>query len=773
MGAPSSLHGLGAENDEEEEEGWHLLGDVPFRKWTCYPAPLPCLESLNLDEHIVVGAAHGGPFAVMRDAKNGVVLGSERPSSYLRIYSSAGLLLGQAPWDLGSKVVCMGWTESEALVVISEAGHVHWYTVLGESMDAEALENSIRNAPNEKGRKCATQLFVEGSPRRVIEAQVWACGYVALSDDFTLHVYDGSISDPDSRLYRLSVTLLSGRRSPTSMAVLTLPVGGEGVGGQGGSRTGALQILLGTSDNALVMVDGQSGLCELPALQASLPGPVVKMRASPDSRFLACFAEGLLTVYATGNYSKVLGPFDAGTSQVPEAMGWCGKDALAMYWRGMGLGLVGPYGDFYHFPYAGEAMVVVQEVDSCRLWTESGGCEILQRVPTATEAIHRIGSTEPAAMLYDAAEAFQQGDPTADENIRAILASPPTPGGTGPAKGGGAITSGMPSSPSHFSSPSLSSSSGGGGNKSPLQGAIHACLRSALGAWDVGKQKRYLQAAAYGKGFADEEEQKQWQPSSSIDAGDGDMGRNKADEFVGVCRKLRVLNHLRGPAVGIPTTAWQLAQGGREDGWAALLDRLLLRRLYFLAWKVCEYLCLGPEKETVLVRWACALILSPQAVHLSDRELCDQIRRRFQAAFAKDPSFPPALSYAPIARTADQVRRRGLATLLLDYDSSASSQVDLLLEMGEFKLALGKALRSNNLDVAYRALFFLEAHKASQEAFLALLASHPSSLRLLRVYYRSRLTKESRTPWFNVSLARGDLMEAGTLVAFQAYAQDR
>lgn len=31
-------------------------------------------------------------------------------------------------------------------------------------------------------------------------------------------------------------------------------------------------------------------------------------------------------------------------------------------------------------------------------------CEVLQRVPPATEAIHRIGSTEPSAMLFDAME---------------------------------------------------------------------------------------------------------------------------------------------------------------------------------------------------------------------------------------------------------------------------------------------------------------------------------------------------------------------------------
>lgn len=36
-------------------------------------------------------------------------------------------------------------------------------------------------------------------------------------------------------------------------------------------------------------------------------------------------------------------------------------------------------------------------------------------MPLATEAISRIGSTDPAAMLFDAAAAFEEGDPRADE----------------------------------------------------------------------------------------------------------------------------------------------------------------------------------------------------------------------------------------------------------------------------------------------------------------------------------------------------------------------
>ena len=61
-----------------------------------------------------------------------------------------------------------------------------------------------------------------------------------------------------------------------------------------------------------------------------------------------------------------------------------------------------PYGDWLNFLYQ-DAVHLVAEPDCCRVVC-STSCEILQRVPAATEAIRRIGSTEPAALLYDAME---------------------------------------------------------------------------------------------------------------------------------------------------------------------------------------------------------------------------------------------------------------------------------------------------------------------------------------------------------------------------------
>jgi hypothetical protein len=110
--------------------------------------------------------------------------------------------------------------------------------------------------------------------------------------------------------------------------------------------------------------------------------------------------------------------------------------------------------------------------------------------------------------------------------------------------------------------------------------------------------------------------------------------------------------------------------------------------------------------------------------------------------------------------------------MLLEFEPSAHAQVDLLLEMREYDLALSRALASNDVDLLTQALLYIDTHKQSQESFLRLLATYPQACRLLRVYYREKVTKEERTPWFNLSLSRGDFLEAGSILALQAYGQD-
>ncbi|CAG8793312.1 16862_t:CDS:2, partial [Cetraspora pellucida] len=80
--------------------------------------------------------------------------------------------------------------------------------------------------------------------------------------------------------------------------------------------------------------------------------------------------------------------------------------------------MVGPYGDWIRYPYD-DAVFLIPEIDGVRI-ISSDKCEFLQKVPNVTEETFKIGSTAPAAMLFDALEHFDKRSPKADENIRSI-----------------------------------------------------------------------------------------------------------------------------------------------------------------------------------------------------------------------------------------------------------------------------------------------------------------------------------------------------------------
>lgn len=68
--------------------------------------------------------------------------------------------------------------------------------------------------------------------------------------------------------------------------------------------------------------------------------------------------------------------------------------------------MVGPYGDVVRFSYE-EPIVLIPECDGVRILSNTY-MEFLRRVPDSTVSIFKIGSTSPAAMLFDALEQFDK-----------------------------------------------------------------------------------------------------------------------------------------------------------------------------------------------------------------------------------------------------------------------------------------------------------------------------------------------------------------------------
>jgi len=89
----------------------------------------------------------------------------------------------------------------------------------------------------------------------------------------------------------------------------------------------------------------------------------------------------------------------------PEQLVWCGVDSVLLYWEEQ-LVMVGPYGDVVRFSYD-EPIVLIPECDGVRVLSNTY-MEFLRRVPDSTVSIFKIGSTSPAAMLFDALEQFDK-----------------------------------------------------------------------------------------------------------------------------------------------------------------------------------------------------------------------------------------------------------------------------------------------------------------------------------------------------------------------------
>lgn len=348
----------------------------------------------------------------------------------------------------------------------------------------------------------------------------------------------------DPRPQRLADAVGVGLTSPpTSMVVL--------------ANEDKCEVLLATAQGSIIVVDAAQAQDQLLA-----SGPFARMSLSPSGALLAAFNDdGTLHLMST-DFKSCLSKFSTGSKLAPLQMVWVGEEALVLAWEGMLL-LVGLLGDFVKFSMD-EPFVLVPEFDGARIVT-GVACEWLARVADATEAVFKIGSTTPAAQLFDAQEAFEHGNARADDNLRAL------------AQGDGS-----------------GSGSSSGGNA--LKTAIDQCLHAAAHEFDYEVQRSLLKAASYGKLVC---------------------ASFKSDKFVDMCRTLRVLNAVRDPAVGMPLSYAQYQKLEAE----VLVDRLVARHLHLLALRVCEYLRIHPER--VLVHWACVKIRCCE--DLSDARLGEMI----------------------------------------------------------------------------------------------------------------------------------------------------
>lgn len=374
-------------------------------------------------------------------------------------------------------------------------------------------------------------------------------------------------------------------------------------------------------------------------------GPFKKVVASPSGAAIATFTESGALWVVRSDFQENRVEFNTNSKAPPYQLAWCGEDAVCLYWSPEQLGrdtalllMIGPNGDYQKFIYD-EPIHLITEIDGLRI-IKNDTCEYLQRVPGPTLEIFRIGSLEPAAMLFDAYNEFENKNASSIKNIHQI--------------------------------------------KAQLPKAVQTCLQAACHEYDPKVQRKLLKAAAYGKSFCDQ---------------------FKHEEFMNTCKKIRVLNAVRDPNVGIPITSKQL----ERLTVGVLIDRLVQRYQHYLAFRICQYLQLKPEN--ILVHWACSKVKS--------NEEDEQIK---EAIFSKLSQSENA-SYALVASTAHKIGKTNLAVDLLEKEKNAGEQVPLLLDMLKTTLALEKAIESGETDLVY--LVLLHIKKKLDKASLFKLLSQP------------------------------------------------
>ncbi|CRK93076.1 CLUMA_CG006503, isoform A [Clunio marinus] len=201
--------------------------------------------------------------------------------------------------------------------------------------------------------------------------------------------------------------------------------------------------------------------------------------------------------------------------------------------------------------------------------------------------------------------------------------------------------------------------------------AVSECIEAASFEFDTETQKSLMRAAQFGKGFI--------------------KGHNP-DEYIQVCRNLRVLNALREKDIGIPLTYYQL----RHLTPTVVLDRLVFRKHYGLAIQIAKHLNLSESR--ILLHWAYHKIMFEK----NDLEIIQKFVQKF-----KDPT-SLGISFCAIAKKAEEVGKTDLAIQLLELEPNCSLQVPLLLKLNENKKALLAATQSGDTNLIYMVLMHLK-----------------------------------------------------------------
>ncbi|KAK4049105.1 Vacuolar protein sorting-associated protein 16 [Microbotryomycetes sp. JL221] len=382
---------------EPASANWEPLGETFYRKQDVYTMQW---NMNDLSDFVMTVAPNGGPIALVRDDRKPVLLTSNNnfmSKPKISVYSAAGVLMQTIQWESTSRIVKLGWTTNEDLVVLTQDGHYRIYS--WSSTTPTYTQHSLGHEAQEAG---------------VSDAHMYEGGMVVMLDNLSFIQVANWDTVPGGKIISLANPNLV--QHPTCWCVLLSPDSNE--------STNNIEVLVSTND-ALWRID------EIECTNQRINrGPFTKIAPSPNGRLLGLVSQpsspqSSPQLWVTSSdFDRSLSELDLGNglgqdskNDEPNQIVWCGNNTLVVAWDRLVI-MMGPFGESLKYFYA-EPVVLVGEIDGTRI-IGNDSHELLQMVPQSSQDVFRPGSASSAAILFEASELFESRSPRADEFIRNI-----------------------------------------------------------------------------------------------------------------------------------------------------------------------------------------------------------------------------------------------------------------------------------------------------------------------------------------------------------------
>ncbi|KAI8871410.1 hypothetical protein GQ42DRAFT_144665 [Ramicandelaber brevisporus] len=421
---------------------WQVLNDQFYRRERLYEMQWTTLgnddANVDLTALRVVGAPQGGPIAVMRDPSKLnrqqygrtelISLAQTTLDLSIYVFSAAGKPLRKIenPNAATTSVVGFGWTDREELVMVYSDAAVRIYRI----------DSSF-------------SLGLEASEHGVIDARVWGNGLVALTGNMKF-IAVNNLLEPRPRILADPQLTMEDFNGCWTVAPVHL------------ARNRHVEVLV-CKQNTVFVIDARSCTDQL----LHQHGPFNKMALSPDGSHIALFNHiSAKVLVVTADFQQSLAVVDvspiSASGGADAQLVWCGNDAVVLNVSHpsevlQSLTVVALYGDSIKI-HLDETVCLISDHGCIRV-VSNNYCDLLQRVPDSISQVFAIGSTAPAAILYDALDRFERRSARAEENIRSI--------------------------------------------RDELASAVTTCITAAGEEHNIATQKALLRAASFGKSFLD------------------------------------------------------------------------------------------------------------------------------------------------------------------------------------------------------------------------------------------------------------------------------